>query len=751
MEESQTDGQGASGPDEAPEPSFPTRRACDACRSRKVRCNRESPCSHCLQAKIECTHADSRPREKRTRVLITPQYERKIDLIDRRLEGVIRLLEDLKTNLPASNTQPQPPTQNFNDSSHAGVKANPTATISTSTCPCPTPPNHALPHIPGGSVIEGDSSLTAHSVFANEFLQKVVNTESLQDASLEMRETLDSLHHIVNALKQPTASSEMTYPNARRLPRPSSKHGSEMPPITKAVAMIRLAKSHSLVSTTWMFELIPMQHFSEVCLGVYFADDYSEADFISANAGLHCMFQDYANMHAAGSEKEEYLRFARMCRENLETALANLPLHLPTTSDSIIALLFGTFYTIEISKPSLAWALISKSSELCQTLGYHRASSFKNDTPVERKLKLMLFWSTYFLEKSLSLRLGRASTIQDWDVTTPLPTPTSPDDSPFMAYCSLWVKAAGCQGDIYQQLYSPDSLTQPDHVREARVRRLVSQLEDISAKVSTMSAEWVKKAKQIVGDTMVEFFLVSDDVLYLSLLTLVYRAAPRPASSPTTFSDECIKAARATLARHQDCMEVLEKSNSIFFPTYVHWTLLFSPFIPFIVIFCQVIETLDQADLARLHQFVTSIQSAPALSEAAAKMHRLFQVLYSVALRYVEFRIATPPAGQLQASAEMEGYLAALGFPSTGLGDAQQHQQQQNPHEEQSQQTPDFGNSPFGQGVPGNVGALGEGQQRAVNPMMWMGNGAQLEDWFYSNQQMMGLLQQSDFTFPHQN
>jgi hypothetical protein len=33
--------------------------------------------------------------------------------------------------------------------------------------------------------------------------------------------------------------------------------------------------------------------------------------------------------------------------------------------------------------------------------------------------------------------------------------------------------------------------------------------------------------------------------------------------------------------------------------------------------------------------------------------------------------------------------------------------------------------------------------QRGVNPVIWMGNGAQLEDWFYSNQQMMEFLEES--------
>jgi hypothetical protein len=30
----------------------------------------------------------------------------------------------------------------------------------------------------------------------------------------------------------------------------------------------------------------------------------------------------------------------------------------------------------------------------------------------------MLFWSVYFIDKSLSLRLGRASALQDFDIST---------------------------------------------------------------------------------------------------------------------------------------------------------------------------------------------------------------------------------------------------------------------------------------------------------------------------------------------
>ncbi|KAM0280065.1 hypothetical protein ACHAQH_004261 [Verticillium albo-atrum] len=725
-----------SGVDEVPDASLnlstSIRRACDACRSRKIRCNRESPCSHCIHAKIECTHADARPKEKRTRILLTPQYERKIDLIDRRLDGVVRLLEDLKLNWPSPASQ-QPQFQQ-------APTSNPSSAARTVQSSFSTPSSHGAQSSPAGPVVEGDSSLVAHSVFANEFLQKVVNTGDLQGSGLELHETLKSLHHIVDALKQQTATSEMAYPHGKPTSRPVFQTA-DLPPIKKAVALLRSSTSQWLASTCWIFEFLSKQRFTDLCLGVYFSDDHLDTDYITVNAGLYALFLDNS-YQCAEEEKEENAAYAQTCKVNLETALANLPLHLPATNDVLLALLFGAFHAIEISKPSLSWILACKASELCQTLGYHRASSMKNDTPDDRDFKIFVFWSVYFIDKSLSLRLGRASTIPDWDVTVPPPDIDKPEKKALVGYFCLWIKAARCQGNTYEKLYSPDAIKQPNNVRLARVEKLVSDLEDLGVEARQADLKWLKAAEDHVGKQLMEFFVISDEVLRLGLVTMVYRAAPRPVGSSTTFTAECIHAARVTLERHQDCMVVLDKTGSVLFPTYIHWTLLFAPFIPFIVIFCQVIETQDQEDLARLHAFITSIKNAPTVSDAAARMHRLFQVLYSVALRYVEFRVSTPPAQQAQANAEMNTYLAQLGFPATagdssmaaGAGAELGGQQTQQPA------------TAFDGGFSGG---MGDATMQGANPMMWMGNTAQLEDWFYSNQQMMGLLQEPSFNLPN--
>lgn len=67
------------------------------------------------------------------------------------------------------------------------------------------------------------------------------------------------------------------------------------------------------------------------------------------------------------------------------------------------------------------------------------------DKPALRKLKYRTFWGLYVLEKCLALRLGRASLLQDCDISLPRPENLQgagglwEDEGPwiiFMAYCS---------------------------------------------------------------------------------------------------------------------------------------------------------------------------------------------------------------------------------------------------------------------------------------------------------------------------
>ncbi len=54
------------------------------------------------------------------------------------------------------------------------------------------------------------------------------------------------------------------------------------------------------------------------------------------------------------------------------------------------------------------------------------------------------------------------------------------------------------------------------------------------------------------------YILKSDEVSYLSSLTLAYRALPPVGARSRTFADECIDAARASMRSHDETMNMVE-------------------------------------------------------------------------------------------------------------------------------------------------------------------------------------------------
>lgn len=87
-----------------------------------------------------------------------------------------------------------------------------------------------------------------------------------------------------------------------------------------------------------------MDNLADLSLGIYFSQDYSETDFVTVNVGLHYLFQAYSAM-VAESDREDFLHYADICRNNVDTGLSILPLYLPPTAGTINTLLCGVSFT----------------------------------------------------------------------------------------------------------------------------------------------------------------------------------------------------------------------------------------------------------------------------------------------------------------------------------------------------------------------------------------------------------------------
>lgn len=319
----------------------------------------------------------------------------------------------------------------------------------------------------------------------------------------------------------------------------------------------------------------------------------------------------------------------------MEVAISQLDVFVPASYENVMALVLGAVCAIELCKPSLAWALVAMAAGQSQNLGYHRYQTFQNDDEEERISKVHIFWMIYMFDKQLSLRLGRASVIQDWDMSLPLitstPTPAAMalGGSQMIAY---WIKVAKIQGQTYEKLFSPAAFLKSPEVRmhtatqlvnamnqawyergEANVTDLapLTMVEDLSkrrkiAVASPNDTELPSKRKRFVKqpfgtslppdqyiqgmnhhafspnqhrlilsgsfERVEDVVFHADVVVHYSTCALIQRAV---SSDNVTFSRECLEYSRTALVAHEKCnAQFNTKGSEELWSGYIHWSIL---------------------------------------------------------------------------------------------------------------------------------------------------------------------------------
>lgn len=140
---------------------------------------------------------------------------------------------------------------------------------------------------------------------------------------------------------------------------------------------------------------------------------------------------------------------------------------------------------------------------------------------------------------------------------------------------------------------------------------------------------------------------------------------------------------------------------------------MLTPFAPFFVLFCHIIETLSLSDLKILQDFVASIENLRDSSETVDKLCRVFQVYRDVAVVYVDAKSQQQEdQTMIPIGDEFDMYLSQLGF-MPGVEDTSGGMQAPN-----AQQA---GMMPMG---PGG------------------GQAAQMAGWFSGSRNMFGLLEE---------
>lgn len=214
------------------------------------------------------------------------------------------------------------------------------------------------------SALGGDSGLTVHTTFASEFLERAVKRAPLRALNPKMETALANLSQLVEMQKHRSISHGPRFPLQQPVP-PGGVSKLPMPPLATVVSLLKHVKceaakpgsqSCSLCLTleypfdlaapptffTILCTLVGIKDFSDLCRTVYFpTEDFSDATFAVVNTMLYNLFVEQHSLAKEAAVREEYNSYVAICKANLETTLANLPLFLSPKVENVQALLLG--------------------------------------------------------------------------------------------------------------------------------------------------------------------------------------------------------------------------------------------------------------------------------------------------------------------------------------------------------------------------------------------------------------------------
>ena len=196
------------------------------------------------------------------------------------------------------------------------------------------------------------------------------------------------------------------------------------------------------------------------------------------------------------------------------------------------------------------------------------------------------------MDKLLALKLNRASSFRDKDVTVPYATCGIDEVGRTSPLIPKWIRMSQLQGRVYEDLYSPGALLLPGPMREAQARSIAEELVCIFETVDEQEASlsWLATSKHILicgqqqiyhhiqqdlGATVYELLIRADKVSYFALLAHIYRSYQSNTNGSREtglgISQECLFIAKACLEEHKICLSLLKRVEVIYLEYYVQW------------------------------------------------------------------------------------------------------------------------------------------------------------------------------------
>ncbi|KAI9035861.1 transcription factor domain-containing protein [Aspergillus affinis] len=569
-------------------------RACDNCRVRKIKCDKATPCSSCGALDIPCKTAGVATGVSEPQRAAPSQYENKIDAIQEQLLVIQQALRDVNQSASPAPTHPVP-------------RPVPSAD--------PVPP------------FEGQSSFHHESILAKDAAFSAVAGAQGRRLDDHVSAALSSLTH---SLDRNTAVSQDDAARDKTSASPLSKE--ELLPVDLAVSVVKAVKAQPpffLVSHSWR-DLLQIEM---LCQSLYFPLQPVPAGSVTLFHGLFFyIIRDY--LHQGHPDLTHYNLAASVefCERHFFDGLNSYEMMTAPTLEKVQALLIGIIKAQEEFDIQRCWTYLSLAFNMCQTLGFHRSSTLKDDESPAAEAKRHVFWSLYTIDKNISLNIGFSSHFQDHDIDADLFKPSNkPSQRPWDLMAIVTVEFAAIQGRVFDQLYSVGAMNETDDKRARAVQQLSLDLIAVRDRLVAIDV-----SSGLYADSLHGMAACADFIAY-SVMTVIYRAQSRPTDAMAV-SSQCYEAARLALDSHLKCFGFFRDRQTHKQMEYVNWILLYPSFAPFVIVFTHAIATSSSTDLSLLQDTVKSLDLIKGLSRGSMHLFAICEAFAKTAQVLVDAR-----------------------------------------------------------------------------------------------------------------
>ncbi|KAF2260489.1 hypothetical protein CC78DRAFT_536366 [Lojkania enalia] len=563
-------------------------RACEGCKIRKIRCDRTNPCSNCRTAGIVC-QVKTPTGESRSKVDKVTQLEEHIE----RLEQRICILEH----------------------QHLGRGSASESSVTTNE-------QFASPRTSAATPYEGDSSFISQSRQASEL------TQSMTSGSASLDPSFGELRTLLQPSSAPSYLDDYQFSrknDSRLIPT------MRLPPADLVIVILQRVKMNTPVFLYGLSKA-GTDFVERLCRKVYFPIEPPSPGHVAAMLGILCnCFKEFIATSDPLLEKYDLKTHLEICEQSFKVGIETFDVLAVPSLENILALTLGAMRAQLEAKPMLLCTLISAAISQCRMIGYQREITYQNDHTGNSDIARLLFWTIYVTDKTMSLLLGRASSLQDFEIDARYPAVSNdPTRHPWDKSFIMGIKIARIQGQIYDRLYSPAALALPSFERIQRMTDLTIALKS-----------WFEEKDQIdisrarYADTFESIARPYWEITYYSTLTMLLRTSSIPGTG-SEISSQCFQAARLALKAHINCFSNFHDSSVISakdYATYIHHN---SSFTPFVVIFLHAIAASSLDDVELLDDVVKALQAFRGISKHTERLYNICATLTRLARRLAE-------------------------------------------------------------------------------------------------------------------